>query len=285
MSADLHCHSKYSDGSTAVDELVLLAKCKGLDTISVTDHDTFKGSQKAAEFGVKYGVRVIQGTEISCFDFVRKRKVHLLCYMPAVTERLSDMLQATCLRRQQAMTDSVQKVMSVCPIPYDMILRRSAGSTTLYKQHVMQALMDAGYTDRVFGELFKELFNSKNGIAKISIEYPDVFEALKLVKESGGVAVLAHPAVYNSYDVMMEMIEQGLDGIEVSYPRAKESDENELSQICQRYNLIKTGGTDFHGMNTSRINPIGTCTTNEEELNKLIKLAESRGYNDSKVKS
>ena len=276
MSADLHCHSKISDGSTAVDELVLLAKNKGLDAISVTDHDTFSGSEKAAVFGGKFGVKIIKGTEISCYDRSRKRKVHLLCYLPKNTERLSGMLRTTNRSRKQAMNISVQKVMRAYPIPYDMILRRSAGSVGLYKQHVMQALMDAGYTDEMFGDLFRKLFDSRFGIAKTSFEYPDVFEALRLVKESGGVAVLAHPAVYDSYDVMLEMIEKGLDGIEVSYPRARESDAKELSELCERYGLIKTGGTDFHGVNTSRVNPIGTCTTSDEELEKLIELAESR---------
>lgn len=276
MSADLHCHSKISDGSTAIDELVLLAKHKGLNAISVTDHDTFQGSERAIVFGEKFGVKIIPGTEISCFDYNRKRKVHLLCYMPNNTERLSSVLRATNRSRKKAMSVSIQKVMRAYPIPYDMILRRSAGSSSIYKQHVMQALMDAGYTDEMFGDLFRKLFDRRFGIAKTSFEYPDVFQALRLVKESGGVAVLAHPAVYDSYDVMLELIEKGLDGIEVNYPRARDTDAEELSKLCVRHGLIMTGGTDFHGVNTSNVNPIGTCTTTDEQLQKLIELAESR---------
>ncbi|MBQ3691860.1 MAG: PHP domain-containing protein [Clostridia bacterium] len=276
MSADLHCHSKISDGSAAVDELVLLAKNNGLSAIAVTDHDTFFGSEKAAVFGKTYGVKIIKGTEISCYDYSRKRKVHLLCYLPKRTDKLSEMIRETNRKRNEAMEAAIQKVIREYPIPYDMILRRATGSTCIYKQHVMQALMDAGYADEMFGEVFGKLFNSRSGIAKTSFEYTDVFDALELVRESGGVAVLAHPAVYNSYDVMLEMIERGLDGIEVHYPRAKESDAKELTELCDRYGLIKTGGTDFHGVNTSKVNPIGTCTTTDEELEKLIKLANSR---------
>ena len=174
------------------------------------------------------------------------------------------------------MTTAVQKVLRAYPIPYDMILRRSAGSVCIYKQHIMQALMDAGYTDEMFGDLFRKLFDSRFGIAKTKFDYPDVFEALRLVKESGGVSVLAHPNVYDSYDVMYEMIEKGLDGIEVNYPRAKETDEKMLGEICDRYGLIKTGGTDFHGRNTTNVNPIGTCTTEDEEVEKIIRLSKSR---------
>lgn len=276
MSGDLHCHSKISDGSTAVDELVLLAKNKGIDTIAVTDHDTFLGSERAAVFGEKFGVRIIKGTEISCFDYKRKRKVHLLCYMPSRPERVSAILRATNRSRKKAMNISIQKVLRAYPIPYDMILRRSAGSTCIYKQHVMQALMDAGYTNEMFGDVFRKLFDSRFGIAKTSFEYPDVFDALRLVRESGGVAVLAHPAVYESYDVMLELIENGLDGIEVSYPRAKDTDEKILGELCDNHNLIRTGGTDFHGMNTTKVNTIGTCTTSDEEIEKIITLSKSR---------
>lgn len=279
MAADLHCHTKISDGSTAIDELVILAKNKNLSAIAVTDHDTFGGAKRAKIFGDKFGVDVIPGAEVSAYDYNRKRKVHLLCYMPKSADRLAGMLRKTNYNRKQAMSVSVQKVLRAYPIPYDMILRRTAGSTSIYKQHIMLALMDAGYTDEMFGAVYKKLFDSRFGLAKTSFEYPDVFEALRLIKESGGVAVLAHPAVYDSYDLIYELIEKGLDGIEVWYPRANPNDDKLLSEICDRYDLIKTGGTDFHGLNTSNVNPVGTCTTPDSELKKLITLAKSRHNN------
>lgn len=276
MSADLHCHTKISDGSTAIDELVILAKNKGLNAIAVTDHDTFGGVKRAKIFGDKFGVTVIPGVEVSAYDYSRKKKVHLLCYMPKSSDRLAGMLRKTNFNRKQAMSVSIQKVLRAYPIPYDMILRRTAGSTSVYKQHIMQALMDAGYTNEMFGSVFKKLFDSRFGLAKTTFEYPDVFEALRLIRESGGVSVLAHPAVYDSYDLMYELIEKGLDGIEVWYPRANPNDDKLLADIADRYNLIKTGGTDFHGVNSSSVNPIGTCTTPDEELKKLLDLAKKR---------
>ncbi len=276
MPADLHCHSKVSDGTTEIDELVLLAKNKGIDTISVTDHDTLSGSDKAAAFGEKIGVRVIVGTEVSCFDFTRKRKVHMLCYLPSRRERLNTMLRTTRLARKQAVQLSAQKVMCAYPIPYEMILRRSAGSTSLYKQHIMRALIDAGYTNEVYGDVYRKLFDRRFGIARSSFDYPDVFNALTTIREAGGVAVLAHPAVYDSYDLIPELIEHGLDGIEVSYPRAKENDEEILGRICDEHGLIRTGGTDFHGGNCTDPHPIGTCTASDEEVEKIIALAASR---------
>lgn len=276
MAADLHIHSKLSDGSTEVDEIVLLAKNKGLTAISVTDHDTFQGSDRAAVFGEKFGVKIVKGTEISCCDYERGRKVHLLCYMPANRERLGAMLRKTCAARRQSVESSIPKVLTAYPISYDMILRRSAGSTSLFKQHVMRALMDAGYTTEMFGDVYRKLYDGRFGLAKTRFEYPDVFEALRLVRESGGVAVLAHPAVYNSYDLIDELIAKGLDGIEVSYPRARDDDAEVLGRLCDEHGLIKTGGTDFHGANSTPPYPLGTCTTYDEEVEKIMELAKKR---------
>lgn len=276
MPADLHCHSKISDGTTEIDELVLLAKNKGLSAISVTDHDTLAGSDRAEVFGKKFDVKIIKGTEISCYDFERKKKVHLLCYMPDYRERLTSMLRVTNRNRKQAVQLSIQKVMCAYPIPYDMVLRRSAGSNTMFKQHIMRALIDAGYTNEVFGDLFRKLFDPRFGIARVSFEYPDVFEALRIVRESGGVAVLAHPAVYDNYALIPQLIEKGLDGIEVYYPRAKEDDEKVLGDICREHGLIMTGGTDFHGGNSPVPHPIGTCVTSDDQVERIMELAEKR---------
>ncbi len=276
MAADLHVHSKISDGSTEVDEIVLLARNKGLSAISITDHDTFFGSDRAAFFGEKFGVKIIKGTEISCIDNKRNRKVHLLCYLPSDPSRVAAMIRKTANIRKQAVEASIPKVLQAYPISPDMITRRSAGSGSLYKSHVMKALMDAGYTTEYYGVLYRKLYDPRFGLAKVKIEYPDVFDALRLVKESGGVSVLAHPAVYDSYELIDELIEKGLDGIEVSYPRAKEDDEEVLGSICDKHGLIKTGGTDFHGSSCPTAYPLGTCTTDDEQLERMIKLAQSR---------
>ena len=186
------------------------------------------------------------------------------------------MLKKTLLSRREAMLSSIEKILELYPIPHELIDRHCEGSTSLYKQHVMHALMDAGYADEIFGDVFRRLFDSKTGIAKRKTEQPDVFDALKLVRESGGIAVLAHPNVYNSYDIIPELIKKGLDGIEVRYPRAKPDDETILTNICREYNLLTTGGTDFHGINTTKVNPIGTCTTTDKELESILELSEKR---------
>lgn len=276
LAADLHCHTIISDGSMSIDEVVYIAKTKGLKTIAITDHDTFAGATRAVVFGKRNGVEVLHGAEISAWDFKRDRLVHILCYSCYVPDRLLGMFSKIKDSRTKAMNMSIQKIMRMYPITPDMVAKRAKGSTTIFKQHVMQTLMDAGYTDKVFGDLYSKLFNSKFGLAKTNIEYPDVFDVLDAIHEAGGVAILAHPAVYDSYDLIPELVELGLDGIECFYPRAKATDDVVLTRIADKHNLIKTGGTDFHGCTSSVVYPIGTCVTQDDQVEKIKKLALQR---------
>ncbi|MBQ2604773.1 MAG: PHP domain-containing protein [Clostridia bacterium] len=277
MSADLHCHSVYSDGTLTVKEIILLAKAQGLHAVAITDHDTFSGCNEAVDLGSKIGITVIPGAEISSYDYKRNRKVHLLCYMPQDESIIKPMTDLTTKLRTRSVLSAVPIVLKHYPIPQEMIFSSVTPGSGLFKQHIMTALINAGYTNDIYGELFRSLFG-KNGIAKIPYRLPDVFDALKLIRESGAVCVLAHPNVYNSYEIIPELISNGLDGIEVNYPRAKDSDHEVLGELCRKNDLIITGGTDFHGRNTSSPLKIGTGFATDEQLDKLIALAEKRGH-------
>ena len=139
----------------------------------------------------------------------------------------------------------LQKVMRQYPITPDMVSRRAQGSTNIYKQHIMHALLDAGYTNEIFGDLFRSLFHPKEGSAYAPVEYPEVTEIVPKIHEAGGLAVLAHPAVYDSYDVMEELLPLGLDGVEVWHPRNHPDDPERLSGFCREHGLIMTGGNGF----------------------------------------
>ena len=147
MSADLHCHTKMSDGSVTIEELVILAKNKGITTISVTDHDTFAGSTRAKVFAKRHGVTVIPGIEISAFDYDRNQKVHILCYHCSYPDRLEGLCKKISDSRKKAASIMVQKVMHLYPVGAEILLRHSHGSTNIFKQHIMHGLMDAGYTN------------------------------------------------------------------------------------------------------------------------------------------
>lgn len=272
MGADLHCHTKMSDGSVGIDEVVLLAQKKGISVISVTDHDTLAGSVRAKIFGNRHRVEVIPGVEFSCIDPATGRKAHLLCYFYDRPDRLEGLCKRTADSRKQAASIMVRKVMRLYPIPVEMVMRRAHGSTNIYKQHIMHALIDAGYTDELFGPLFHKLFDSKTGIAFSPVQYPDIHEVIVQAHEAGGVAVLAHPGVYDSYELLEQLAkDHEIEGVEVWHPRNRPGDEERLTAVAQKYGLAMTGGTDFHGMYSTVKAPIGTCVTPDDQLEALRK--------------
>ncbi|MEE0930670.1 MAG: PHP domain-containing protein [Acutalibacteraceae bacterium] len=270
MSADLHCHSKCSDGATSVKNVIKLAALAGINTVSLTDHDTFKGYEQAEFYGKKFGVKVIHGVEISAYDFDRNRLVHMLCYNCKQPEKFDDMFHKIAESRYKAMIKAMDEIKKRFYIDMEMVEENAKESSTVFKSHIMYTLMEAGYTNRVYGELYKEIFDWKYGFARTKIEYPDVYEIIRLIHSAGGVAVLAHPSVYDTIPAIPKLIENGIDGIECWYPRGSEEDRHILLKYAEKYNLLRTGGTDFHGYSCGRVNPIGTCVTPDEDLKKLL---------------
>lgn len=125
-----------------------------------------------------------------------------------------------------------------------MILRRAEGSTNIYKQHVLQALMDAGYASEMFGEVFKKLYDSKTGIAYEKVDYPDIDTVMDAVDAAEGIAVLAHPSEYRSMDLLRELCRNHrIRGVEVYHPRNTEEDKAEMLRLAEKYDLAVTGGT------------------------------------------
>lgn len=270
MPADLHCHTKISDGSIALDDLILLAKRRKLSAIAVTDHDTVAGVTRAKILGERYGIKIIPGMELSCYDYKRDRRVHILAYLFTAPDRLEGLCKRTCDARKAAAVKMISNVMRYYPISAEMVAKTASGSTNIFKQHIMHALMNAGYSNTVFGELYTELFDPKNGSCIVEPKFPDVFEALELLQSAGAITVLAHPSVYKSMELLPELIEAGLDGVEIWHPRNTEEDKEELLKIAKEHNLLTTGGSDFHGMYSSRIVPLGTCTTPDECVAAMI---------------
>ena len=156
------------------------------------------------------------------------------------------------------------------------VLRYSAASNSIYKVHIMQALLDLGYDTAIYGPLYQQLFSDHGGSCIEKTAYPQLEEVLQAVRQARGVAVFAHPSVYQSMELVRQLAPSGLiDGIEVYHPRNKPEDQQELLELCRQHNLIVTGGTDFHGSYASRkANPLGTCVTDAANLKKLFARAK-----------
>lgn len=272
MRADLHNHSLLSDGALSIKDIVFYSKKLGLDYISITDHDTLAGVVEAYTYGEKLGVTVIPGVEISTKDYKTNRSVHMLCYFPKDIFKLQGFLNSILINRENAKRKMIEMLIKEYPVTTEHIERYSSKSESIYEPHIMQLLADLGYTDVVLGRLFKELL-SKKGKYYVQIAYPSVYEALDIIKEVGGIAVMAHPGQFDSIELLEELASKKLiQGVEYNHPKNSEEVKNQIKDIAKKYDLIMTGGTDFHGNYSGTPNPIGSFLCPEGEVEKLIKL-------------
>ena len=162
MKADLHCHTKLSDGTMGIDDLLVLAKNSGVTTIAVTDHDCQAGTVRAEIIGRRYGITVIPAVEFSATDSKRGSKAHILCYLPDRPERLEGLCKSNSLLRKRSGQLMAAKVARKFPVSTEFISKCCQGSTNIFKQHIMQALMECGYTTSIFGDLYKMLFSKES---------------------------------------------------------------------------------------------------------------------------
>lgn len=277
MAGDLHCHSTCSDGSVKIERLAPMAADLGLRHLAVSDHDSVRSVRYAYAHPEQNGVRLIPATELTGYDFTRGRRVHLLCYWPDDCAALQAHCERVANRRNTAYLQSARELEQICPqFHLEHALAYAEDSGVLFKSGIMQALGELGLADGIYGERFQELFG-REGKVRHSPGYEPVQQVLQTAKESRAVVVFAHPSVYKSMELVRELAAAGLiDGIEVEHPRNTEQDKAECRALCQRYGLIQTGGTDFHGSNTKRPLPLGTCVTADEQIERIQALAKRR---------
>lgn len=274
MIGDLHCHTTLSDGSLGIEDIIVQAKKTGIDFISITDHDTMSSINRAKVLGERYGVQTIPGVELSAWDKKRNRKVHILCYAPQKPDRLEGLCIKSCEIRRKCAAEMVENVMKLYPITVESVMKHATGSKSIFKQHIMHALIEYGYTTHFYGKLNHKLFNHKDGISVVEREYPDVNFVLDLIHSAKGVAVLAHPMKYDSVELLEELAQNcKIDGVEAYHYSATEEQQQKLIETAEKYDLIVTGGSDFHGLYNERPTHIGSYYTSKENIDRIIKLA------------
>jgi phosphoribosyl 1,2-cyclic phosphate 1,2-diphosphodiesterase len=281
MLGDLHVHTTRSDGSYSPEEAVREAKRRGLSYLGITDHDTTEGLGEAVALGEELGVAVIPGVEVSAYDYARKRKAHLLGYRystPAASiEKLCGPISTARdeLTRRQIATLAA----SGFPISVEDAIAAAGGTSggdpRLYKQHVMAALTAKGAADGVRGKVYRELFGP-GGLCHEEIAYADAFEALRAIHEDGGIAVLAHPGQFDSWELLEELLEAGLDGIELYHETHSLVDHRKvLGAARSRPGILLTGGSDDHGSFGST-NPMGDIRAPFGSFEALAQAQEAR---------
>lgn len=271
MKADLHCHTKLSNGSLGIEEIIQLAIKSGLEAISITDQDCLAGNTRAKIIGERNGIKVIPGVEISATDTETGRPVHILAYKCDCPDRLEGLCHKNSTVRKRAGQYMMVKAAAKYNISADLVVKCASGSTNLYKQHIMHALMECGYTTELYGELYQKLFDpdSPENIL-VSPKYAPVADVISMIHEAEGIAVLAHPAIDDNIDLIGKLVMMGLDGIEVWHPTADEETQERLIAIAKTAGLLMTGGSDFHGLyNHNRI-LLGDYLTPKKNFDELM---------------
>ncbi|MDR0639736.1 MAG: hypothetical protein LBG27_12700 [Spirochaetaceae bacterium] len=142
------------------------------------------------------------------------------------------------------------------PLCREDVLEYAALDGTVYRQHIMHALVDRGYAASIYGPLYTRLFGP-GGLAAVTARYMSAEEAVRLIRNCGGRAVLAHPFQYDTMGFLPRLVERGLAGIEYRHPTQTPERQEAVIKQARRYGLFRTGGSDFHGFYSENPIPLG----------------------------
>jgi 3',5'-nucleoside bisphosphate phosphatase len=249
MHADLHLHTNFSDGTYSPEELVAQAARQGLSAIALTDHDTVEGCPRARAACELHGIEFIAGTELTAEQ--EDNELHILGYLfdpenPRFRTEISR-FQAV---RQNRIREMVSRLNAVrVPITAEEVFAiancRSPG-----RPHVARALVKAGFCSSL-DEAF-ERFLKKHRPAWVPKFKMSAADAIELIHHAGGVAVMAHPGLNRTDEVIPGMVDAGLDGLECFHTKHSTSVTEHYLGLAERFHLLVTGGSDCHGMSKGK---------------------------------
>ncbi len=241
---DLHIHTAFSDGTFTPQEAVQLAKKRGLVAVSITDHDSVEGIEEAQKVGRKINLEVVPGVEMG--SDVGQDEIHILGYyldwkQKEFLLRLK-FFQKTRMERNERLLDRLQQL--GMPITLDE-LTQLAPKEVIGKLHFARWMLAKKYINSI-GEAFEKWLNSGK---PAHIERPKIspFEIISLIRAAEGIPVFAHPFLSKRDDLIPEMIDVGLMGIEVYHPVHSPAIVEKYKKIASKFNLLITGGSDCHG--------------------------------------
>lgn len=254
---DLHCHSTASDGTLAPAEVVALAKRNGLSALALTDHDTIAGIPEALEASHLAGLDFLPGIEISC-DVPRPATMHLLGYGIDPQSAVLRDLTARLIDARNDRNPRIIRRLHELGVSISMEeVKSEAGGVVVGRPHIAAVLARKGYVSSTKQAFDKYL--GQGGAAYFDKERLTARQAIELVHRSGGLPVLAHPVqLRTENDAQLERIvkdlkDLGLAGIEVIHSDHDSAMVEKYSRLADRYGLLKTGGSDFHGSNKKDI--------------------------------
>lgn len=239
---ELHCHTTCSDGTLTPTQLIQAAVKAGISALAITDHDTLSGWDEAIAVAKYYNVEIIPGVELSTVH--RDRSLHILGFYPDAKKLTTPLAERIAGRQRRA----EQMVAKLTALGYPILLPQLGEGVAPSRPHLARALVQAGYV-RSSEEAF-DRFLGDDKPAYVRYEKFSITEGIALLRNCGAVPVWAHPYLFRGgevEDVLKELVEAGLMGIEVYHPSHTSKETKHLEALCHQYGLVRTGGSDYHG--------------------------------------
>jgi 3',5'-nucleoside bisphosphate phosphatase len=265
MFADLHLHSHFSDGTFSPEEIVARGHKSGFAALALTDHDTIEGCPRMAAACDAAGIEFITGSELTAEH--KDTELHILGYfLDATNEKLLAELARFQVVRQNRIRDMVARLNELkVPLRADEVFAL-ANCNSPGRPHVARSLVKGGHcksADEAFEHYLKK--NRPAWVPKAKLPAPD---AIKLIHQAGGLAVMAHPGLNRADGLIPELVAAGLDGLECYHTKHSNRVTRRYLEMAEKLNLLVTGGSDCHG--TSKGKPlIGTVKLDYAHVAKL----------------
>ena len=250
---DLHTHTTASDGELSPKSLVLKAKTNGIDVLAITDHDTTSGIAAAADEASKQNIKLIPGIELSVSW--RNKSFHIIGLgIEPDNEKLKASLKETEELRQQRAMQIGKKLEKIGVVKAYFEARELAGVHTLTRSHFARVLINQGFAVDSREVFKKYLVQNKPGFVKTN--WVELSSGIKLIKDSGGEAILAHPLRYNITASWLRRFlvtfkESGGIGIEVVTGSSNTDEITTTAAYAKRFELSGSAGSDFHGFDNT----------------------------------
>ena len=263
--ADLHLHTSFSDGTFTPEELVLQAQKNGLACIALTDHDTVQGCARAAAACAPVLIEFIPGTELTAEH--DDTEVHILGYFLDTQNQtlLAEIAKFQAVRKQR-IYEMVARINEIgVPLKVEAVFAL-ANCESPGRPHVARTLVKEGLA-RNLDEAF-ERFLKKGRPAWVPKAKMSARESVDLIHQAGGLAVMAHPGLNRTDDIIPALVDAGLDGIECFHTKHSTTMAERYLGIADKFHLLVTGGSDCHGFSKAR--PlIGTVRLPYEHVEKM----------------
>jgi len=240
---DLHMHTYFSDGYHSPEKLIEKANARGIKTLSITDHDNVFGIFEAIEIANKYDIEVIPGVEIS--TDIRDTEVHILGYF--VDPKNADLEHYLNFFREERYKRALRMIKKLNILGLDISIEDVmvfAKNSAMGRPHIAQALLAKGQVKSFFEAFYKFIGNHVPAYERKVHLSPQ--SAFKIISDAGGLSFIAHPG--NMPEILIkELIDAGVDGIEVIHPSHSPEQVRFYRGIVNEYFLLESGGSDYHG--------------------------------------